>query len=138
MIWKGTMKTNKVDIYNKLSKSNLRGNIWEKTGGICWYCGIQTNPWRNFCIDHVIPISSGGDEGDNNLVPCCSKCNSRKRDGNIERLREILSKERSENATFTEYQLEFLKNNGVNIDSLKFEKYLFYYERNKLEDKNVR
>lgn len=73
--------------YHKLSKlgPELRARIWEKTNGICWYCSTQTNPWRDFCIDHV---ENHGSNNDENLVPCCRKCNTAKRDKNVEKFRE--------------------------------------------------
>ena len=48
----------------------------------CAYCGrslldLFTPPTR----DHVIPISKGGDNTKENVVPACKSCNSRKGDG---------------------------------------------------------
>lgn len=55
-----------------------RATVWDMTGGACWYCDIQTNPFRDFTIDHVIPVSKGGTDDLANLVPCCKSCNSKK------------------------------------------------------------
>jgi hypothetical protein len=63
---------------NALQSRKLRAIIWNKTGGKCWYCNRQTNPWTDFCIDHVVPISSGGTDDLDNLVPCCRPCNASK------------------------------------------------------------
>ena len=66
--------------------------IFKKTDGRCFYCGIELPPdtdnkddlglvvssIRNWHIDHVIPISRGGDNNDDNLVPACRKCNGDK------------------------------------------------------------
>lgn len=41
----------------------------------CAYCGIQTN----MTIDHVIPISKGGEHSIGNIVPACAECNNHKR-----------------------------------------------------------
>jgi len=38
-----------------ISIAKVRAVVWAKTDGSCWYCGKQTNPWIDFCIDHIIP-----------------------------------------------------------------------------------
>jgi len=40
----------------------------------CQYCGTKA-PEARLHIDHVIPVSKGGDNSDGNLVVACSKCN---------------------------------------------------------------
>lgn len=69
--------------------SKVRAAVWEKTGGRCWYCGVQTIPWRNFCIDHVVD----GIDDLENVVPCCRRCNGRKGKRGVEHLRAILADE---------------------------------------------
>jgi 5-methylcytosine-specific restriction endonuclease McrA len=52
-----------------------RVEILTSTGGFCCYCldhGVMT-------VDHVHPIALGGSDSSDNLVPCCQKCNSSKR-----------------------------------------------------------
>src|SRR4051812_3122701 len=53
-----------------IDKPEIRAAVWDKTGGRCWYCGLLTNPWRTFCIDHVIARARGGSDDLTNLVPC--------------------------------------------------------------------
>lgn len=52
-----------------------RAAVWEKTGGCCAYCGKQTNPFRDFTIDHVVPLVDGGSDTLDNLTCACSSCN---------------------------------------------------------------
>jgi hypothetical protein len=58
----------------------IRIDVWSMTDGRCFYCGLRTNPFITFCIDHVYPVSRGGSNDIGNLVPCCRYCNASKRD----------------------------------------------------------
>jgi 5-methylcytosine-specific restriction endonuclease McrA len=56
-----------------------------KTGGLCEYCGKTTtrdddDPLR-MTIDHVVPVSQGGDDRPENLRLACRRCNEEKGDG---------------------------------------------------------
>lgn len=42
----------------------------------CHYCGVQ--PHGLLTKDHRIPISRGGSDHIDNIVPCCKPCNSEK------------------------------------------------------------
>jgi len=59
----------------KAISPKLRQTIFEKavykSKAYCAYCpsGIPTE------IDHIIPVSRGGTNDENNLVACCYKCN---------------------------------------------------------------
>ncbi len=50
----------------------------------CTYCDAWhtkwKNNWKNSVGDHVIAINKGGTDTKNNMVPCCTSCNSSKRD----------------------------------------------------------
>lgn len=63
-------------------------DIWLKTGMRCIYCGldkdqvIAMNPAVNVCtlltVDHIVPKSKGGTRHPGNLLPACSRCNTRR------------------------------------------------------------
>lgn len=48
--------------------------VCEAHGNLCAYCGEE----RPLCADHVIPITRGGSNYIENIVPACRSCNSRK------------------------------------------------------------
>ena len=74
----------------RLRKINLRATPeliraqWErikrKHKQRCYYCGIKHD---KLTIDHVIPISKGGDNSLYNIVPACQVCNSKKGDRSL-------------------------------------------------------
>jgi hypothetical protein len=57
---------------------DVRQAVWEKSDGRCWYCGVQTRPFDDFVVDHMVALALGGSNDIANLVPCCWRCNSRK------------------------------------------------------------
>lgn len=52
--------------------------ILERDGFTCQYCGRKA-PDVALEVDHVIPVSKGGNNKPNNLVTACHECNSGKR-----------------------------------------------------------
>ena len=50
-------------------------SVIESQRGMCWWCA-QEKPLH---MDHVIPISKGGEHSPNNIIGACHSCNSRKR-----------------------------------------------------------
>ncbi len=55
--------------------SNLRDAVMRRDGFRCVYCGATTQ----LCVDHVIPVASGGANVARNVVVACVPCNSKKR-----------------------------------------------------------
>ena len=43
----------------------------------CAYCGKKT---KRLTVDHIIPLSKGGENFISNIIPACSYCNSSKHD----------------------------------------------------------
>lgn len=49
--------------------------LQEKYNYQCFYCGKSGS---NLTKDHVIPVSKGGEDTMENIVPACMECNRRK------------------------------------------------------------
>lgn len=49
----------------------------ERQKEVCIYCGIKLTT-KTYSVDHVIPLSKGGNNFLSNLAICCKKCNSSK------------------------------------------------------------
>ena len=54
------------------SWSRLRKLAKKNSGSVCHYCGDYVDDGH---LDHVIPLSRGGDDSPDNLVWSCSSCN---------------------------------------------------------------
>lgn len=51
---------------------------WKSQAGLCFYCGKDCG--SNPTFDHVVPLSGGGSDVDENKVVACLVCNGAKRD----------------------------------------------------------
>lgn len=51
-----------------------RARILERDGYTCVSCGAK----EHLCIDHILPVSRGGDSSDENLQVLCMSCNTKK------------------------------------------------------------
>lgn len=67
----------------------IKASVWDKTGGLCWYCGKMLHPFREFTIDHIQPSSHGGSDDVQNLVPSCRHCNGKKGGQSSEAIRQM-------------------------------------------------
>lgn len=57
----------------------LRQLAIERAGNRCEYCGLsQEGPATAFHIDHVIPLTEGGDTSEDNLALACVSCSLHK------------------------------------------------------------
>lgn len=57
----------------------VRSRIYSRDGFQCAYCRRDmTTDARARCVDHVIPLASGGTHFDFNLVTSCKPCNAKK------------------------------------------------------------
>lgn len=57
-----------------IGKKKIRTFIFNRDGNICLKCGINSN----LQIDHIVPISKGGENKLSNLQTLCQSCNSSK------------------------------------------------------------
>jgi len=63
---------------NSVPQSYL-DDLFERFDGMCAYCQER----KATSIDHIIPVSKGGNSVPGNLLPCCKHCNSSKRNRNV-------------------------------------------------------
>lgn len=49
----------------------------------CVYCGFKFTSSNRATMDHVVPLSRGGQHVEGNVVPACRSCNSRKSDKEV-------------------------------------------------------
>ena len=57
----------------------LRQAVFERAGGMCEYCRLsQATQVATFPVDHITPISAGGEAELNNLALACPRCNTAK------------------------------------------------------------
>lgn len=90
-----------------LTKQAEREKVWNRSDGICWYCGCKLNPFK-FHIDHFVPRKLGGKSEYTNLVPSCPPCNTAKGAKPLEELRSSIWARQFNVARFTDAQLEYL------------------------------
>lgn len=72
-----TRKTREENIINTLTFQEWL-EILKKYHLKCAYCGKEFDLFDRPTRDHVIPISKGGDNVKENIVPACRSCNSKK------------------------------------------------------------
>ena len=59
----------------------IRQRLMRRQRGKCVYCRNKLRPrGRVFHVDHIIPLSAGGGDEEENLQALCSKCNTWKSD----------------------------------------------------------
>jgi len=69
-------------MYNAEHTPWSRQQVWEQTKGVCYLClSALDGSWH---VDHVVPISRGGRDSLDNLLPACASCNASKKDNLLE------------------------------------------------------
>ena len=92
--YKKYYKSNKLKYYKNAEKRrnqkqgvlyNFPSEIWDELkiyfDMSCAYCGNNSEPLHK---DHIVPLSKGGPLVYGNVLPVCKRCNSSKRDENME------------------------------------------------------
>jgi 5-methylcytosine-specific restriction endonuclease McrA len=65
-----------------------RQEIYERDNGICKYCTSPV-PVSSWHMDHVVPLSKGGEHSRQNVVVSCAPCNLSKGDRLVEELSSL-------------------------------------------------
>jgi hypothetical protein len=106
-----------------------KADVWAKTEGRCYYCGLVLEHKTTFCIDHIIPQIAGSGDGIDNVVPACRSCNSTKGIKTIEEFRFHRRMQKFQERVgvwFTFTQVEYLKSIGVELD---IPTHVFWFEQ---------
>lgn len=67
-------------------KKGVRFEVFKRDKFCCQYCG-RTPPSVTLEVDHVVPVASGGDNSEINLITACKDCNQGKSSGSLEEVR---------------------------------------------------
>ncbi len=65
---------------SKWCRKSTRMALYDRDGFACVYCGRGAEEGEMLTLDHVVACEVGGTNEPGNLVTCCQRCNSRKRD----------------------------------------------------------
>lgn len=58
----------------------VRGNLWFRGTRCCHWCNKRFESEDSATIDHVVPLSKGGSNRQDNLVLACEECNAERAD----------------------------------------------------------
>ena len=117
-------KTDYVRPKTKISKKRLKELI-SQMHGRCGYCGVTvTYPTRGnthlkgydkrviASTDHIIPLNKGGSQSRENMICCCTSCNSMKANRDLSSFRVHLFNRKMEIPMFSTEQILWLEGNG--------------------------
>lgn len=110
-------------------KHQQRMRILHRDGWTCQYCGARLHTSEEATVDHVIPKSLGGENGDHNLRAACRPCNGIKGQSSEQWLRMSLALSISKfAAVITLDQYHRLQGLGAKLEPLP--EITFFYESN--------
>lgn len=108
--------------------------VMKKTGHRCYYCGKLRRPFANgptrrldITIDHIVPISRGGTDELDNLVPACRACNSAKCAASLDEFRHVAAIRDLGLPSFTREQIEWMRLRGCDLGD--YDSFRFWFER---------
>jgi hypothetical protein len=111
----------------------LRYQVWQKTNGVCFYCGIEMefefSGLDCFTVDHFKPLIVGGEDAIENLVPACRSCNAGKQSRTLEQFRHCMVNRRR-GQVFSQPQIEYLRDHGLELPIIK---HRFWFEEKGFE-----
>jgi len=64
---------------SKAASPSLKLRVMRRDGFACRYCGA-TEDQSTLEVDHIVPVSKGGETKMENLQTLCARCNARKSD----------------------------------------------------------
>lgn len=93
---------------DKWNTKEQKSIAWEKTKGLCCYCGIPVNPFNGkMHIEHIIPRKEEVINHTDNLYISCNSCNCSKGAKSLEDYRiYCIEKQRITNQFYFEYKHE--------------------------------
>lgn len=112
-----------------LVSKRLKANIFARDGWRCQYCG------RDVCaatatVDHITPVSLGGESSGWNLRTACRACNCTRQNRSIEWLRMFFALAKTRYAdVITIDQYQKLQHLGAKLDPLPVEPFFFELEQ---------
>lgn len=81
------MSEDSAPVYRRTQLSAAtRAMVWDNAQGACRYCGKRLHPFRDFQVDHIVPVSRGGTDAISNLTASCVTCNSIKGTAAVEEM----------------------------------------------------
>lgn len=60
-----------------ISHTNRRAQVIGDCDGVCVFCGLVAPP-QYLCVDHIMPVSLGGSDDQDNWQILCWWCNAKK------------------------------------------------------------
>lgn len=91
---------------------SLRWKIFDRDAFTCQYCGRRA-PDVILHVDHIIPVSDGGTDNEDNLITSCSACNIGKNTTFLTRYKQSHNKTKCYKEPMQEQIMMYLSQNGA-------------------------
>lgn len=108
-IFKFFFKNNK----NERAETKIKNALY-KSVKHCHYCGIKMDR-DEVTLDHVIPVSKGGETSLENSQICCMKCNTLKADSDYDDFKIIVNTVEKRDFYWKKYENKINKNIVIDI-----------------------
>jgi len=119
--------------YREIISDELRFNIFKRDNFTCQYCGRKA-PDVVLELDHIRPVSKGGDKRESNLITSCFECNRGKKDSLVPEMEdkdaqddfeENYKKYKSRYGYYTNYIAKVIRNEtGIRPMKLYIDKFV--------------